>query len=58
MTHEEWVLLRKAAADPKGEIAVKRDPDGAWHPDRDRLQALAGRGHLEALGESMVQAAF
>jgi hypothetical protein len=28
MTKEELALLRKAAADPKGQIALKRDPDG------------------------------
>ncbi len=53
MTPEEWTLLRKAVADPKGEIALKRDPEGAWHPDRDHLQALASRGHLAVRGESM-----
>ncbi len=53
MTNEEWALLRKAAADPKGQIAIKRAPDGAWHSDREYLQALADRGHVMALGESM-----
>ena len=53
MTREELKLLRKAAADPRGQIALKRGLDGAWHRDRDRLQALADRGHVRALGESM-----
>ena len=53
MTNEQWVLLRKAASDPKGQIAIKRSPDGTWHSDHDHLQALAGWGHVLALGESM-----
>ena len=39
MTKEEFALLRKAAADPKGQIALKRDPDGAWSSDRNYFQA-------------------
>ena len=53
MTTEEFTLLRKAAADPKGQIALKRDPDGAWPSDRTSFQALSDRGHVLALGESM-----
>ena len=53
MTKEEFALLRKAAADPKGQIALKRDPDGAWSSDRNYFQALSDRGHVLALGESM-----
>ena len=53
MTKEELALLRKAAADPKGRIALKRDPDGAWHSDRTHFQALSDWGHVLALGESM-----
>ena len=53
MTTEEFTLLRKAAADPKGQIALKRDPDGAWPSDRTSFQALSDRGLVLALGESM-----
>jgi hypothetical protein len=53
MTTEEFTLLRKAAADPKGQIALKRDPDGAWPSDRTSFQTLSDRGHVLALGESM-----
>ena len=53
MTKEEFALLRKAATDPKGQIALKRDPDGAWSSDRNCFQALSDRGHVLALGESM-----
>ena len=53
MTTEELALLHKAAADPRGQIAVKRNPNGSWHGDRDHLQALADRGHVMTLGESM-----
>lgn len=53
MTNEEWTLLRKAAADPKGQIAVKRDANGAWPGDRSRIEALAEQGHMSPLGESM-----
>ena len=53
MTKEEFALLRKAAADPKGQVALKRDPDGAWSCDRNYFQALSDRGHVLALGESM-----
>jgi hypothetical protein len=53
MTKEEWALLQKAAADPRGQIAVKRDPKGVWHSDLNHLRALADRGHVLALGESM-----
>ena len=53
MTTEEFTLLRKAAADPKGQIALKRDPDGAWPSNRTYFQALSDRGHVLALGESM-----
>jgi len=53
MTAEDQSLLRKAAADPKGQIAIKRTRRGAWHPDRDRLDGLARCGHLSCLGEIM-----
>ena len=53
MTSEEQNLLRKAVADPKGQIAIKRTRRGAWHPDRDRLDVLARCGHLLPLGERM-----
>lgn len=53
MTKEEWAWLRKAAADPKGQIALKRAPDGAWPGDRNRIEALAEKGHVSPLGESM-----
>ena len=53
MTSEEQNLLRKAVADPKGQIAIKRTRRGAWHPDRDRLDGLARGGHLLPLGERM-----
>ena len=53
MTSEEWTLLRKAAADPNGQIAIKRRRCGAWHPDRNRLDVLARCGHLLSLGERM-----
>ena len=53
MTTEDWMLLCKAAADPKGQIALKRSRCGAWHADRDRLAALASHGHLSGRGEVM-----
>ena len=53
MTSDEQNLLHKAAADPKGQIAIKHDRRGAWHPDRDRLDGLARCGHLLSLGEKM-----
>jgi hypothetical protein len=53
MTSEEQNLLRKAVADPKGQIAIKRTRRGAWHPDRDWLDRLARCGHLLPLGERM-----
>ena len=53
MTAEDQSLLRKAVADPKGQIAIKRTRRGAWHPDRDRLDGLARCGHLLSLGERM-----
>ena len=52
MAKEELALLRKVAADPKGQIALKRDPDRAWHNDRTYFQTLSNRGHVLALGES------
>jgi hypothetical protein len=52
MTFEEQSLLRKAATDPKGQIAIKRTHP-TWHPDRDRLDTLAQYGHLLPLGERM-----
>ena len=52
MTSEERSLLRKAVADPKGQIAIKRAQQ-TWHPDRDRLDMLARGGHLLPLGERM-----
>ena len=53
MTSVERTLLYKAAADPNGQIAIKRSRCGAWHPDRDRLNVLARCGHLLSLGERM-----
>ena len=53
MTSEEQCLLRKAAADPKGQIAIKRNHRGPWHPDWDQLDGLARCGHLLSLGEKM-----
>src|SRR3954447_13368170 len=53
MTFEERSLLHKAATDPTGQIALKRSRCGAWHADRDRLDAPARGGHLLALGERM-----
>ncbi len=53
MTSEEQTLLRKAAADPYGQIALKRRRCGEWHADRDRLAALTSHGHLLSLGERM-----
>jgi hypothetical protein len=53
MTSEEQALLRKAAADPRGQIALKRRRCGEWHADRDRLAALTSHGHLLSLGKRM-----
>jgi len=53
MTSEERTLLHKAAADPNGQIALKRRRRGEWHADRDRLHVLARCGHLLSLGERM-----
>jgi len=52
MTSEERSLLRKAAADPKGQVAIKRAQQ-TWHSDRERLDMLARCGHLLPLGERM-----
>src|SRR3954452_23674867 len=52
MTSEDRSLLRKAATDPKGQVAIKRAQQ-TWHPDRDRLDTLARCGHLLPLGERM-----
>ena len=51
MISEERTLLHKAAADPKGQIAIKRSRCGEWHADRGRLDVLARCGHLLPLGE-------
>ena len=53
MTSEEQRLLHKAAADPKGQIAVKHNRHGEPHPDRDRLSALFRGGYLAWQGEVM-----
>ncbi len=53
MTSEERTLLHKAAADPNGQIAIKRSGRGVWHPDRDRLATLTRHGPLLCLGERM-----
>jgi hypothetical protein len=53
MTSEERRLLRKAAADPKGKIAIRHRRRDEEHPDRDRLTALFSCGYLEWLGEIM-----
>jgi len=52
MNADERVLLEKAAADPKGQVAIKHGAD-AWDLIRDRLHALARLGHLRSLGQSM-----
>ena len=51
MTGEERRLLLKAAADPKGKIAIKHGRGD--QPDRERLAALFRCGYLEWLGEIM-----
>src|SRR3954447_26396250 len=43
MTSEERGLLRKAAADPKGQIAIKRAQQ-TWHLDRERWTCWPGAG--------------
>jgi len=54
MTAEERNLLRKAAADPKGQIAIKHSRrHGERHPDRDRLVGLFRGGYLARQGEIM-----
>ena len=53
MTSEEQSLLHKAAADPKGQIAIKHHRHGERHPDRDRLVALFRGGYLAWQGEVM-----
>jgi hypothetical protein len=45
MTSEDRSLLRKAAADPKGQVAIKRARQ-TWRLDRERLDMLARCGHL------------
>ena len=50
MTPKEQTLLRRAGADPKGQIAIKRTRRGAWHPDRDWLDGLRSVGiHRELM---------
>ena len=46
MKSDEQNLLHKAAADPKGQIAIKHHRHGERHPDRDRLVALFRGGYL------------
>jgi hypothetical protein len=53
MTAEDWTLLGKAATDPKGQIALKRNRCGAWPSEWDRLATLTSYGHLSYLGEVM-----
>jgi len=53
MTGEDRYLLRKAAADPKGQIAIKHSRHGERHPDRDRLVGLFRGGYLARQGEIM-----
>ena len=53
MTAEDCILLGKAATDPKGQIALKRNRCGAWPPEWDRLATLTRHGHLSCLGEVM-----
>jgi len=53
MTSDEQNLLHKAAADPKGQIAIKHSRSGERHPDWDRLVALFRGGYLAWLGEIM-----
>ena len=50
MTSDEQRLLHKAAADPKGQIAIKHSRSGERHPDWDRLVALFRGGYLAWLG--------
>src|SRR3954469_7707956 len=52
MTSEERSLLRTAAPDPKGQVAIKRAQQ-TWHLDRERLDMLARCGHLLPSGERM-----
>ena len=53
MTSEELALLRKAAADPYGQISVKRNHNEGWRGDLDRLRQLATQGHVLSKGERM-----
>jgi hypothetical protein len=53
MTAEDQGLLRKAAADPKGQIAIKHSRYGEAHSERDRLVALFRGGYLAWQGEIM-----
>jgi len=53
MTPEDCTLLGKAATDPKGQIALKRNRCGAWPSEWDRLATLTSYGHLSCLGEVM-----
>lgn len=53
MTAEERTLLRKAAADPKGQIAIKHGRHGEELSNRDRLVALFKSGYLACQGEIM-----
>ena len=53
MTPEDCTLLGKAATDPKGQIALKRNRCGAWPSERVRLATLTRHGHLSCLGEVM-----
>jgi hypothetical protein len=53
MTPEDCTLLGKAATDPKGQIALKRNRCGAWPSEWDRLATLTRHGHLFYLGEVM-----
>ena len=53
MTSEELALLRKAAADPYGQISLKRSHTEGWQGDLDRLRQLATQGHVLSKGERM-----
>jgi carboxypeptidase C (cathepsin A) len=52
MTAEEYNLLREAAADPRGQIVIKRSHQGELPSDRGRLAALMSYGYLAWMGET------
>ena len=52
MIAEEHNLLRKAAADPRGQLVIKRSHQGERPSDRGRLAALMSYGYLAWMGET------